>query len=172
MMMKPVSMWVRRSFHLLFALSFAGAWLTAESERGRLWHVYFGYAMAALLMGRLLLGVVGPRALGLGVLARRVGAVPGWLHGVAEGWRAGSLTQVAWRQGLYLALGVAVAALLAVAAPLLLSGWAVYEEWVPAVAEHALAELHEGLGEFALALVVIHVALVLAVRLGTFVRRR
>lgn len=170
--MKPVSMWVRRGFHLLFALSFAGAWLTAESERWRLWHVNFGYAMAALLAVRLLLGVVGPRALGLGMLARRVASVPGWLRGVASGLRAGTGTQIAWRQGLYLALGVAVAALLAVVAPLALSGWAVYEEGVPAVAEHALAELHEGLGEFALALVVIHVALALAVRLGTVVRRR
>ena len=50
-----------RAFHWLFALSFAGAWLTAESERWRDLHVTLGYAFAGLLLFRLVYGLVGPR---------------------------------------------------------------------------------------------------------------
>lgn len=45
-----------RSFHWMFALAFAGAWLTAESERWRLVHVTLGYTLAGLLAFRLLWG--------------------------------------------------------------------------------------------------------------------
>ncbi|MFP5400059.1 MAG: cytochrome b/b6 domain-containing protein, partial [Gammaproteobacteria bacterium] len=38
-----------RMFHWLFALSFAGAWLSAESEHWRALHVTLGYTLAGLL---------------------------------------------------------------------------------------------------------------------------
>ena len=47
--------------HWLIALSFAGAWLTAESERWRLVHVTLGYTLAALVVFRLVWGLVGTR---------------------------------------------------------------------------------------------------------------
>jgi cytochrome b len=50
-----------RVFHWLLAASFAGAFLTAESERLRTLHVSFGYTVVALLAFRLLWGVVGTR---------------------------------------------------------------------------------------------------------------
>jgi cytochrome b len=51
--------WPIRVFHWLLVLCFAGAWLTAESERWRLVHVTFGYTMCGLLVFRLVWGVVG-----------------------------------------------------------------------------------------------------------------
>src|SRR5690349_2050321 len=45
-----------RMFHWLFALSFAGGWLTAESEHWRALHVTLGYTMAGLLGFRLVYG--------------------------------------------------------------------------------------------------------------------
>ena len=48
-----------RVFHWLLALSFAGAWLAAESDRWRLAHVTLGYTMAGLLVFRLRWGLVG-----------------------------------------------------------------------------------------------------------------
>ena len=58
------------SFHWMFALAFAGAWLTAESERWRLVHVTLGYTLAGLLAFRLLWGWLGPRPARLSVLVR------------------------------------------------------------------------------------------------------
>jgi cytochrome b len=53
--------WPVRVCHWLLVLSFAGAWLTAESERWRLAHVTFGYTMFGLVVFRLMWGVVGTR---------------------------------------------------------------------------------------------------------------
>lgn len=50
-----------RVFHWLMVLSFAGAYLTAESERWRLAHVTLGYTMAGLVGLRLVWGLIGTR---------------------------------------------------------------------------------------------------------------
>lgn len=50
-----------RAFHWLLALSFAGAFVTAESERYRDVHVMLGYTALGLVAFRLLWGVVGTR---------------------------------------------------------------------------------------------------------------
>lgn len=50
-----------RVFHWLSVVSFAGAYLTAESERYRDVHVMFGYTLAGLLCFRLLWGMLGTR---------------------------------------------------------------------------------------------------------------
>ncbi len=50
-----------RVFHWLLVLSFAGAYLTAESERYRDIHVVLGYTLLGLLVFRLLWGFFGTR---------------------------------------------------------------------------------------------------------------
>lgn len=50
-----------RVFHWGLGLSFAGAYLLAESERVRHFHVMFGYTVLALVVFRLLWGFVGSR---------------------------------------------------------------------------------------------------------------
>lgn len=50
-----------RAFHWLLALSFAGAFATAESERLRDVHVILGYTMLGLVAFRLLWGLIGTR---------------------------------------------------------------------------------------------------------------
>ena len=67
-----------RVFHWLFALSFLGAYLTADGERFRLLHVTLGYTMAGLLVFRVLYGLLGPRQAGLALLWRKLsGSGPG-----------------------------------------------------------------------------------------------
>ncbi len=60
---RTVKVWdiLVRLFHWSFAACFAGAWLTAESERFRDVHVTLGYTMAGLIAFRLLWGLVGTR---------------------------------------------------------------------------------------------------------------
>lgn len=48
-----------RLFHWSFALSFAGAYLTADSERYREIHLALGYLFAGLLIFRLIWGFIG-----------------------------------------------------------------------------------------------------------------
>jgi cytochrome b len=50
-----------RIFHWLLALSFAGAWLTSESEAQQLIHYAFGYSACAIIILRIVWGIVGTR---------------------------------------------------------------------------------------------------------------
>ena len=45
-----------RMLHWLMALSFTGAYITADGERWRLVHVTLGYTLAGLLVARVLWG--------------------------------------------------------------------------------------------------------------------
>lgn len=62
-MMQRILVWdiPTRLFHWLLATSFAGAFLTAESERYRDIHVMLGYTMLGLIAFRLLWGFAGSR---------------------------------------------------------------------------------------------------------------
>jgi cytochrome b len=50
-----------RVFHWLLVLSFAGAWMTAESEAQQMIHYAFGYTACALVLCRILWGLIGTR---------------------------------------------------------------------------------------------------------------
>lgn len=146
-----------RVFHWLLALSFAGAFLTAEAERVRDVHVVLGYTFLGLLAFRLLWGVAGsryarfrsflygPRAVITylqSLLARRP------IHYVGHN-PAGS-----WAIYAILILGVAVG----------VSGYAVHID----AGGRWLESLHEGVSNVLIALVVIHVA---GVIVGSFAHR-
>lgn len=62
-MMQRILVWdvPTRVFHWLLAVSFAGAFLTAESERYRDIHVLLGYTLLGLIAFRLLWGFAGSR---------------------------------------------------------------------------------------------------------------
>ena len=50
-----------RIFHWLLAISFAGAWLTSESEAQQMIHYAFGYSACILVLFRIIWGIVGTR---------------------------------------------------------------------------------------------------------------
>jgi cytochrome b len=50
-----------RVFHWLLVICFAGAWLSAESERLQMIHYAFGYTAVLLVLIRLLWGLIGTR---------------------------------------------------------------------------------------------------------------
>ena len=146
-----------RMFHWLFALSFLGAYLTADGERWRMLHVTLGYTMAGLLAFRVLYGLFGPRQAGLGLLWRKLGSAPAWLRSLRS---AGSLSAINWRQGQNLLMALAVWALLVLVLPLTLSGYATFNEWGVFPGEDWLGELHEFFGETMLFVVLAHLALI------------
>lgn len=148
-----------RMFHWLFALSFLGAYLTADGEHWRLLHVTLGYTMAGLLAFRVLYGVFGPRTASLGLLWRKLAGVPAWLRSLPQ---AASLRQVNWRQGQNLLMVLAVVALLVMVLPLTLSGYATYNDWGDFLGGDWIEDVHEFLGEAILFVVLAHMGLIAA----------
>ncbi|MFO1198356.1 MAG: cytochrome b/b6 domain-containing protein [Burkholderiaceae bacterium] len=146
-----------RAFHWLFALSFAGAYVTAESEHWRLLHTTLGYVFAGLLAFRLVYGLVGPRHAGLALLWRKLTVAPSWLKSLRG---APSLAAVRWRPGQNLGMALAVATMIALAVPLALTGLAADGGWGGALAGDAMAELHEFFGSALLLAAGAHLALI------------
>ena len=136
-----------RAFHWLMVLAFAGAWLTAESERWRLVHVTLGYTMAGLVAFRLVWGIVGTRYARFATFVRGPGAVGRYVASLASG-------RPERHVGHNPAGAVAIVALLALTALVTLSGWATYDE----LGGHLAGEVHEGIASAMLALVGVHVA--------------
>jgi len=141
-----------RMFHWLFALSFVGAYLTADGERWRLLHVTLGYTLAGLLAFRVLYGLFGPRQAGLGQLWRKLAGTPAWLRSFTSAPGVGAIN---WRQGQNLLMAIAVFALLVMVAPLTLSGYGTYNDW-----GDWLEDVHEFFGDAFLMVVLGHVALI------------
>ena len=73
-----------RMFHWLFAATFTGAYLSADSEHWRLLHATLGYAFGGLLVFRVLYGLLGPRHASLGSLWRRIAGAPAWLRSLGR----------------------------------------------------------------------------------------
>lgn len=151
-----------RMFHWLFALSFLGAYLTADGERWRLLHVTLGYTMIGLLAARVLYGLVGPRQAGLGLMWRKLANLPTWLRSLTSMRSAASLGDVNWRQGQNLLMALAVVSLLIMTVPLTLSGYATYNEWGDFLGGDWIEEVHEFFGNAFLAVVLAHVGLIVA----------
>lgn len=138
-----------RVFHWLFALSFLGAYLTAEGERWRMLHVTLGYVMAGLLVFRVIYGLVGPRQVRLSALWGKVSGASDWLCSLG---RARALAGINWRQGQHIFMALAVVLLLGAVIPVTLTGYASFNEWGP----EELGEWHAIVGDAFLWLVLAH----------------
>lgn len=139
-----------RVFHWTLAASFAGAWLTAESERLALWHMSFGFTLMGLLLFRLFWGVAGTRHARFASFVAGPGRVLRYLrallsrqpeHSVGHN-PAGALAIV-----LLLGLGLTTAA----------TGALYWQD----LGGEAFEELHEALATLMLGVVGVHVAGVL-----------
>ena len=139
-----------RVFHWLMVLSFAGAYLSAESERWRLLHVTLGYSMAGLVMFRILWGLLGTRHARFSSFVRGPKAVARYLGAALRG-------QPEHHTGHNLAGALAIVALLALTLAVAASGWASYNE----VAGEWLKNIHEAVANLMLAVVGLHIAGVL-----------
>lgn len=140
-----------RAFHWLMALSFVGAYLTADGERWRLVHVTLGYTVIGLIAFRLVWGLLGPTQVRLSVWAGKLRGLMPFLQSLRAG-------QVNWQAGLNVVQALAITALLALLALSAASGYTLYEE----LSGEWMEEVHEVLGNAALAIVGLHLALVLA----------
>ncbi|MEY4155971.1 MAG: hypothetical protein RJB64_692 [Pseudomonadota bacterium] len=139
-----------RVFHWLLVLSFAGAYLTAESERWRLVHVSLGYTVGGLVAFRILWGLLGTRYARFGSFVRGPGAVARY----ARAMLAGKPEHYVGHNPAG-AVGIVLLLLLSLAA--VASGWANYIE----LGGNLIEDMHEVAGNLMLTLVIVHVAAVL-----------
>ena len=139
-----------RLFHWLLAGSFAGAWLTADSERWMDLHVLLGYTFAGLIAFRLAWGFVGSRYVRFPSFVKGPGAVMRYLGSIVKG-------NPEHHVGHNPAGGWAVLALLGLGALTALAGFMTYNDY----GGHWVEELHEGAASAMLALVFVHIGAVL-----------
>ena len=139
-----------RVFHWLMVFSFAGAYLTAESERWRLLHVSLGYTMGGLVAFRIIWGLIGTRHARFSDFVRGPAAIARYVGGMLRG-------ESKRHVGHNPVGALAIVALLGLTLATAASGWAVFND--------AGGEWLEGAHEFAantmLAVVGIHIAGVL-----------
>ena len=145
-----------RVFHWLMVISFAGAYLTAESERWRMLHVSLGYTMAGLVAFRIVWGLIGTRHARFSDFVRGPSAIATYVGAMLRG-------EPKRHVGHNPVGALAIIALLGLTLAIAASGWAVFNgvggEW--------LEETHELAANAMLAIVGIHIAgVMLASRFG------
>ena len=136
-----------RLFHWLLALSFAGAFLTAESERFRDIHVLLGYTFGGLIGFRLVWGLIGTRYARFKSFRFKLSELRHYV-----------LSLLSRSPRHYLghnpAGAIAIFALLGLGVLVALSGYAIYND----VGGEWLEELHEGAANAMLLVVFVHIA--------------
>jgi cytochrome b len=139
-----------RIFHWALVLSFAGSFLTCESERLCDIHILFGYTVLGLILFRLFWGFAGTRYVRFAALVRCLPYITRYLAQLFRGH--------AWHYVGHNPAGVvAIATLLSLGIASSVSGWAVYEE----IGGDWLEELHDYASYSMLAVVFVHIAGVL-----------
>jgi len=139
-----------RVFHWLLALSFVGAYITAESERWRLLHVTLGYTMAGLIAFRVLWGFIGTRHARFSDFLRGPRAVTRYFGALLRG-------RPEHHVGHNPAAALAIVAMMVLTGVIAASGWATYND----VGGDWLEEVHEAAANVMLGIVGIHIAGVL-----------
>lgn len=136
-----------RVFHWTLVLSFAGVFLTSESERYRDIHVLLGYTVLGLVAFRMLWGFLGTRYARFSSFLFTPGQVIAYVHDLIRG-------RAVRYVGHNPAGSVAIWLLLALATGAGITGLLLFQE----VGGDAMEELHEALSFAMLAVVAVHVA--------------
>lgn len=136
-----------RWFHWLLALSFAGAWLTSESERYSALHVMLGYTLLGLIAFRLVWGFAGTRNARFKDFAYTPAKVVQYVKSLVSGKPEHYL-------GHNPAGAVAIFLLLALGLTTGISGWLIYND----IGGEAFEEVHEFLANSMLVVVGVHIA--------------
>ena len=136
-----------RVFHWLMVLSFAGAYVTAESERFRLLHVTLGYTLAGLVVFRLLWGLAGTRHARFSDFVRGPAAIWRYLRNLVAG-------RAEHHVGHNPAGALAIVLLLGLSLAVTASGFVLYNQ----LSGEWMEEVHEAAANIMLALVLVHVA--------------
>lgn len=135
-----------RVFHALLALSFAGAYLSAESDRWLALHLTLGYTMAGLVAFRVVWGLLGTRYARFGSFVRGPAALKRYGRALLAG-------RPEHHVGHNPVGAVAIVLLLSLSVAIVATGWLFYN----ASGAGWLEELHEGAAGLMLGVVGLHI---------------
>lgn len=135
-----------RVFHWLLVLCFAGAWLTSESERLQMIHYAFGYSACALVLFRLVWGLIGTKYARFSQFIKAPSEIIGHLKGLLSGHEHSSPGHNP--VGGLVMLGLMLAILV-----IGLTGYFGIKEFLG----NLMSEAHEAIASLTLGLVIIHV---------------
>jgi cytochrome b len=139
-----------RMGHWLLAICFATAYATGESESWRLWHVYSGSGVLAIVCFRVLWGFIGTPYARFSDFVRHPSHAVRYLKNLTA-------RKPEHYVGHNPAGGLAVIALLGLSATTAVIGWVIYQGSPP----RWLEEAHELVANLTLVLVVVHIAAVI-----------
>lgn len=146
-----------RLFHTFMAISFVGAYITAESERFRLLHVSLGYTLFGLVIFRVLWGMMGPRQSRLSAAWRKLEAIKEFKSDFQNfpesilSWNGQTLRKLG-----AVVLTAAAFSTLLVSVFIAITGYALYNE----ITGDWMSEIHEFFGNFLLMAVLLHIAVI------------
>lgn len=149
-MLQKILVWdiPTRVFHWLLAVSFLGAYLTAESERYRDLHLLLGYTLIGLILFRLIWGVAGTRYARFASFLTSPARVIAYLRSLIR-------HEPEHHVGHNPAGALAILLLLGLGLLTAFSGILLYFE---VGGEEAFEEVHEAFANGMLAIVIVHVA--------------
>jgi len=136
-----------RVFHWLLVVSFVGAWATSESEAQQMIHYAFGYSAIALVVFRLVWGVVGTRYARFTQFIKRPSETMSYIKSLLTGKKHIGL-------GHNPAGAFVMTSLMTLILLIGLTGYWIVKEFLGDV----MSEVHETFSSLALMLIVIHVA--------------
>jgi cytochrome b len=136
-----------RVFHWLLVISFAGAWITSESEAQQMIHYAFGYTACALVLFRIVWGIVGTRYARFSQFIKGPAETIGHIKSLLTGVQHTGL-------GHNPAGALAMTSLMALVLLIGLTGYWNVKEFLGDV----MGEAHEAIASIAMAVVVIHIA--------------
>lgn len=139
-----------RLIHWLMALSFAGAYLTSESDNLRWLHMSFGYTMFGLMAFRVVWGFIGSRHARFSAFVRSPQQAIAYLRSLFSG-------KAQHYPGHNPAGAIAIVALLLLGLAQGVSGYLMQQELVGEWME----EVHEGIAVTLLSIVIIHIVAVI-----------
>lgn len=146
-----------RLFHAFMAISFVGAYITAESERFRLLHVSLGYTLFGLVIFRIIWGMLGPRQSRLSAIWRKLATIKE-LKSDFQNFPESLLRsngQTLRKLGMLVLTSAALSTLL-LSVLITISGYGLYNE----ITGDWMSEIHEFFGNFLLMAVLLHIAVV------------
>ena len=135
-----------RVFHWLLVICFAGAWLTSESERLQMIHYGFGYSACALVLFRLVWGVIGTKYARFTQFIKGPSEMMGHLKGLMGGSQHDAL-------GHNPVGGMVMLGLMLLILSIGLTGYLNVKEFLG----DFMGEAHEAIASLALGLVIIHI---------------
>ncbi len=148
---------LKQILHLSGAITFVGAYLTADSESWRLIHVYLGYGFGVIFTLRLIIGLVPKTSMALQTIWMRANL----FKTIVQDLKDLKLERLfKWQIWYGSGMGILVFLMYFLSIPLVLFGIVIFEEFGGKGFIKFSENTHEFIGEFYLSIVLIHLILV------------